>query len=216
MNVHSSLPVRVLVIDDHPFLLEGIQALIARGMNAEVVGHGLSGEVAVELAQDLSPDIILMDVSMEGISGIEATRRVLTAHAGIGIIILTMHDGAEYVQEARQAGARGYVLKSSSSAMIQQAIEVCADGGVFFDPEIAHVPDGDSDTQGPGARLTPRERQVLARLAQGLLNKEIADHLCLSVRTVETYRERLMRKLDIHSVAELTRYAIAQNIVPLD
>lgn len=209
-------PARVLVIDDHPFLLEGIHALIARGMNAEVVGNGMTGEAAVRLARELSPDVILMDVSMQGISGIEATRRVLADNADMAVIMLTMHDSVEYVHEARLAGARGYVLKSSNPLLIQQAIEICVAGGMFYDPAVARVLDGADGAVSPAAAgLTARERQVLALLAEGCLNKEIADHLCLSVRTVETYRERLMRKLDMRNVAELTRFAVAQNIVPL-
>ncbi len=210
--------VRLLVADDHPFLLEGIQALLAPMAEATVVGHALSGEEAVELASQLQPDVILMDVSMDGISGIEATRRILTAQPEVMVIILTMHDGAEYVRQATHAGARGYVLKSSAPGLILQAIRTVVGGDIFYDPAVAHHLSQDSSASADsssGAPLTPREHEVLGLLAQGLLNKEIADKLCLSVRTVETYRERLMRKLSIHSIAELTRYAIAEKIVLL-
>ncbi|MDA0336627.1 MAG: response regulator transcription factor [bacterium] len=214
----ESSKVRLLVADDHPFLLEGIQALLAPMAETTVVGHALSGEEAVHLASQLQPDIILMDVSMDGINGIEATRQILMAQPEAVVIILTMHDGAEYVRQATHAGARGYVLKSAAPGLILHAIRTVAGGEVFYDPAITHhlgQDSRDSADASSGAPLTPREQQVLGLLAQGLLNKEIADKLCLSVRTVETYRERLMRKLSLHSVAELTRYAIAEKIVLL-
>ena len=213
----TSDPIRILVADDHPLLLEGIQAQVSRIAGAEIVGHAVTGEEALHLARQLHPDIILMDVSMAGIGGIEATRRLLGAYDSQRVIMLSMHDDAEYVRQSAQAGARGYVLKSSNPALIQQAIETVMAGDVFFDEEIADALLQKGTGAGPGKdpSLAPRERQVLALLAEGLLNKEIADRLCLSVRTVETYRERLMRKLEMRSVAELTRYAVSQDITPL-
>ncbi len=210
---------RVLVADDHPFVREGIEALLSRMAGATVVGHAVSGEEAVELARVLLPDVILMDLSMVGINGIEATRQIVVDNCRAAVIILTMHDGASYVRDAAHAGARGYVLKSSTPELILHAVETVVRGEVFFDPEVADALQQDPDALAAsvaGATLAPRERQVLAMLAQGLLNKEIADKLSLGVRTVETYRERLMRKLGLHNVAELTRYAVAQKIVLLE
>ena len=209
--------VRILIVDYHPVLLEGIQLLLSRLKGAQVVGHAINGEEAVDLARELLPDIILMDVSMAPINGIEATRRVLAHNKAAAVIMLTMHDGVGQVRDAARAGARGYVLKSSPPGLILQAIETVAGGGTFFDPQIADMLQQDAeDLSAVIPALAPRERQVLALLAQGRLNKEIADELSLSVRTVETYRERLMSKLQIHSVAELTRYAVAEKIVLLD
>jgi len=144
---------------------------------------------------------------------------VVADNCGAAVIIPTMHDDASYVRDAANAGARGYVLKSSAPELILHAIKTVVGGKLFFDPEIAGVLQQDPGalaTSVAAAALAPRERQVLALLAQGLLNKEIADKLSLSVRTVETYRERLMRKLAIHNVAELTRYTVAQRIVWLE
>ncbi len=151
----TSDPIRILVADDHPLLLEGIQAQVSRIAGAEIVGHAVTGEEALHLARQLHPDIILMDVSMAGIGGIEATRRLLGADDSQRVIMLSMHDDAEYVRQSAQAGARGYVLKSSNPALIQQAIETVMAGDVFFDEEIADALLQKGTGAGPGKDPVP-------------------------------------------------------------
>lgn len=209
---------RVVVVDDHPLIVDGIQSQLSSIPHIEVVGQSGGGEEAMQLIIELSPDVVLMDVTLPGISGIEMTRRLSAESSGVAVIMLTMHEDEEYVIESVQAGARGYVLKSSGPSIMLQAIETVAQGGTFFSPEVAgslirSYVDGERPER---PSLAPRERQVLALIARGRMNKEIADELKLSVRTVETYRERLMRKLDLHSVAELTRYAITEGVIDLD
>ena len=210
--------IRVVVVDDHPLILDGIQSQLSSIDHIEVAGQSSGGEGALQLIAELTPDLILMDVTLPGMSGIELTRRLLENKQDLAVDMQTMHEDEEYVIESVQAGARGYVLKSSGPDVMVQAIETVAAGGTFFSPEVAgsllrSYVDG-SRPQRP--TLAPRETQVLALIARGRMNKEIAGDLKLSVRTVETYRERLMRKLDLHSVAELTRYAIAEGVVSLD
>ncbi|MBT7860930.1 MAG: response regulator transcription factor [Gemmatimonadetes bacterium] len=209
---------RVVVDDDHPLIVDGIQSQLAPIPHIEVVGQSGGGEDALRLIGQLKPDVVLMDVTLPGINGIELARRLSSLSPEIAVIMLTMHEDDEYVIESVQAGARGYVLKSSGPDVLRQAIDTVAAGGTFFSPEVAgslirsYVEGERPERQ----TLAPRERQVLALIARGRMNKEIADELVLSVRTVETYRERLIRKLDLHSVAELTRYAITEGLVKLD
>jgi two-component system nitrate/nitrite response regulator NarL len=210
--------IRVVVVDDHPLILEGIQAQLEAAPHIAVVGKAARGEEVSELVGRLQPDVVLMDITLKGLNGIEATRTLTREGVTTAVIILTMHDDDEYVLQAAQAGARGYVLKSAEPQALVTAIEAVHRGETAFSPDVAEAllreVGGSADPT--KRRLAPRERQVLALIAQGRINKEIADELSLSVRTVETYRERLMRKLELHTVAELTRYAVAEGIVSLE
>lgn len=214
----ESIPsTRVVVVDDHPLILDGIRAQLDAQPHIDVVGVTARGEDAIGLAAERRADIVLMDIALQGINGIEATRLMMRQGSPTAVIMLTMHDEAEYVIQAVHAGARGYVLKSDPPGALVAAIEAVRRGDTAFSPAVADALDRDQQAgAATKAPLAPRERQVLALIASGRLNKEIARELTLSVRTVETYRERLMRKLEIHSVAELTRYAVAEGIVALD
>lgn len=210
--------IRVLVVDDHPLILEGIQAQLAAFPHMRVVASTGRGEEAVDLALQHSADVVLMDITLSGLSGIEATRALARQRPQTAVLILTMHDDHEYVVQSAQAGARGYVLKSAEPSALVEAIERVSRGESAFGPDVADalVKDHAGHDRTDRPRLAPRERQVLALIAQGFINKQIAGQLSLSVRTVETYRERLMRKLKLHSVADLTRFAVAEGIVSLE
>lgn len=212
--------IRLLLVDDHPIVLDGIKSHLCAQPEFEIVGEASNGSDAVQKARTLLPDVVLMDITMPQMNGLEATG-VMRKQAPLAkILILTMHNSKEYIAQMIRAGARGYLLKDGSPAELVRAIKSVHAGEVFFAPSVSRVivdqlVDGGGRVAEPVQNLTDREREVLSLIAEGLLNKQIADKLGIGVRTIETHRERIMRKLDIHTVAGLTKYAIAQGMTTM-
>jgi two-component system nitrate/nitrite response regulator NarL len=214
-------PIRLLIVDDHPIVRRGMRMCLSSHARILVVGEAGDGREALSKARELKPDVILMDIDMPQMNGLAVTDLLRREMPEIKVLILSMYSNTEYVMRIIQSGARGFVLKESPPEEVIHAIEVVQAGGSHFSPEVARVAlnqvvrghSGDAAT--PVARLTNREREVLLYIADGFSNKEIASQLDIGVRTVETHRERIMRKLDIHSIAGLTRFAIAQGLVSL-
>ncbi|MEJ2153385.1 MAG: response regulator transcription factor, partial [Gemmatimonadota bacterium] len=217
----SSENIRVLVVDDHPLVREGIRHVLNEGSGLEVTAEAASGEEALKLAQSHRPDVILLDISMPGESGLKVAAKLRSCVPEARILILSMHDHAEFVLGAVRAGVHGYVLKDSLPVELRRAVRTVYGGEEFFSPPVASrlsaALRGEVPVEAKRQRiesLTKRERQVLVHVAMGRSNKEVAAEFGISVRTVETHRENLMRKLDIHSVAELTRLALKTGLVP--
>ena len=213
----TSQPIRILLVDDHPVVRDGIKANLEDAEDIEIVGEAANGSQAIERAVELQPDIVIMDMKLPDISGLEATEKLREEMPGVKVLVLSMFDDKNYVLKSVKCGARGYVLKDSPPEDLLHAIQQVHKGGAFFDASVSDYllnPDEDADTDESG--LTPREREVLTHVAEGLSNKEIASTLFLSVRTIEAHRENIMRKLDIHGTAALTRYAIEKGFVQVN
>ena len=211
--------VKILLVDDHPIVRKGISSCLARHDHLVIVGEAADGLEAVAKAKELLPDIVLLDIEMPNLSGLAVTGVLRKELPQVKVLILSMHQRSDYLLRMLQSGARGYVLKEASCEELVKAIETVNAGEAFFSPKIARlalnrfVP---GTGEGPDlAELTNREREVLILIAEGLGNKAIASRLGVGVRTVETHRERLVRKLAIHSVAGLTRFAIAKGLIAL-
>lgn len=213
---------RVLIADDHALMREGLRLILARQTDLEVVGEAENGRQAVELARKLAPDAVIMDIAMNHLNGIEATRQIRSANPQIKVIGLSAYSDARYVLGMLEAGSSGFVLKSSASSDLIQAIRAVREGRLFMSPDIAGlVVDAYVKRSYPGhapgfSTLGAKEREVLQLLAEGKSSKEIADCLSISPKTVETHRRNIMRKLDIHSVALLTKFAIREGLTPLE
>lgn len=212
--------IRVLVADDHAILRQGLRAILEVEADIEVVGEAADGREAVRKARLLAPDIVVMDISMPRMNGLEATGRIIEECPAIRVVALSMHSMEEYVYSLLKAGAKGYVLKESVSSDLVEAIRVVMSGGTYLHPSIStRGVDGLLGRPRSGGRkgvldvLTAREREILQLIAEGNTNKEIATLLVLSVKTIENHRTRIMDKLEIHNVAGLTRYAISHGIV---
>ncbi len=211
--------IKLLLVDDHPVVRRGIGACLAREEHLAIVGEAADGVEALRKARELLPDIILMDIDMPQMNGLAVTEALRKELPQIKVLILSMHSNTEYVLRILQSGARGYVLKEAAPDDLVRAIETVQSGEAFFSPDVARVAlsqfvRGSGDGPAPSL-LTNREREVLIQIAEGLSNKEIASRLGVGVRTVETHRERIMRKLNIHSVAGLTKFAISKGFVSL-
>lgn len=209
--------IRVLLADDHAVLREGLRSLLALQEDLEVVGEASDGREAIEQVKRLGPDVVVMDIAMPHMDGLEATRLLKQEHPQVRVLILTQHDNREYVFSLLQAGAAGYVLKKTSGAEVIAAIRSVFSDGAFLPPGIAREVI-DRYVQRPEetpsvAPLTSRETEVLRLVAEGKSNKEIADLLYLSIKTVMAHRANIMEKLDAHSRTELVKYAIRQGLV---
>ena len=217
---------RILIADDHELARRGIRALLESHPGWEVCGEAKDGRETVELAASIRPDIVLLDIGMPNLNGLEAARQILTSSPEVAILILTMHDSDNVVREVLRAGARGYLLKTDAGRDLVAAVEALQLQRTFFTTRVSQmVLDGflDRQTRNPdaiskdddraGDALTSREREVIQLLAEGKTSKEVAVTLNLSVKTAETHRTNLMRKLGLHSVADLTRYAVRNGIV---
>jgi len=213
--------VRILLVDDHDLFRAGLKALLQDLGGIEVVAEAGDGQEALRLIGELRPDVVLMDLMMPGLNGLEATARVVRDFPGVRVIVLSMNAAEEFVLPAIRAGASGYLIKNVRPAELEQAIRVVAGGVTFLTPAVSgHVIDDyrrrTADNADSLERLTPRQREVLQLIAEGNSTKQIAKRLSVSVKTVETYRSQLMDALDIHDIAGLTRYAIRKGLVSPD
>ena len=212
--------IKVLVADDHPVVRKGLQTCLAQQKNFKVVGEAVDGDEALRKARELSPDVVLMDISMPGMNGLAVTEVLRKEAPAMKVLILSVHSNKEYIFRVIQAGAHGYVSKEAPPAEVLRAIESVYEGEPHFSEDIRRDALNQFVIGGgkkpPFAQLTCREREVLLLIADGRSNKEIADRLNIGVRTIETHRERIMRRLNIHSVAGLTKYAIANGLVSLE
>ncbi|HMK22577.1 MAG TPA: response regulator transcription factor [Terriglobales bacterium] len=212
-------PFRILIADDHEIVRHGLRTLIENHQGWEICGEATDGRDAVEKTRQLRPALALLDVGMPNLNGLDAARQILEFAPNTRILILTMHESEQIVREVLEVGARGFLLKSDAARDLVAAIEALQRRTTFFTSSVAEmVLNGYLDRNGvphrPGKdRLTPREREVVQLLAEGKTSKEVAVVLNLSVKTAETHRTNVMRKLDLHSVADLVRYAVRNNIV---
>lgn len=212
--------IKVLLADDHPVVRKGIASCLLQHEHIQIIGEATDGREALRKAREMQPDIILMDIDMPHMNGLAVTDLLRKELPKVKVLILSMHSNTDYILRIIQSGARGYVLKDAGTEELLKAIEAINLGEAFFSPEVARAAlnqyvKGSGTVNSQVTQLTNREREVLVHIADGLSNKEIASQLGVGVRTVETHRERIMRKLDIHSVAGLTKFAISQGLVSL-
>lgn len=215
--------IRVLIADDHALVREGLRYVLDADPGIEVVAEAANGRIAVELAQQYVPDVVVLDITMPEETGLHAAARLRALLPSVRILLLSMHDQSEYVREGMRIGTHGYLLKDSAGEELRAAIHVVYAGGTFFSPAVvkrlstSEAAPVSAPVSAPHLQLellTPRERDVLGGVARGLTNKAIAAELGISRRTVEAHRESLMRKLEIHSVAGLTRFALEAGLMP--
>jgi len=210
---------RILLVDDHPVVRQGLRHMLESDPDVTIVGEAGDGPEAVRLATEHRPDIVVMDVSLPGMNGIEATREITRRAPGVKVLVLSMHADAAYVRQGVKAGARGYLLKDSEDLDLLHAVKVVATGETFFSPAVAGAVNaavGEAGMPDDEARLdslTRREREVLRLIADGLTNREIAAGLSLSINTIETHRKHLMEKLACHNTAELVRFSVRVKLV---
>jgi len=213
---------RVLLVDDHTIIREGLRSLLEKQPEMEVVADIDDGRKAVELVRELSPDIVIMDVTMPGLNGIEATRLIASESPEAKVIALSIHSQRRFVADMLSAGAAGYILKECLFDELVQAIGVVTSGGRYLSPKIAEVVVDDyvkhlsNISDSPLSALTGREREVLQLVAEGKSTKDIALELHVSTKTIEANRRQIMEKLDVHSVAELTKYAVREGLTTLE
>ena len=211
--------IRLLLVDDHQIVRAGLRMLFLAEPDMEILGEVGSGDAAVRAVRDLQPDVVIMDVVMPGMSGIEATRRIKAANQDTAVLALTMHEDEQYFFEMLNAGASGYIPKRAAPDDLVSAIRVVHQGNVFLHSTLAKflVKDvlgrGGTDVPPVTAQLTPREREVLTYIAEGYTNREIAEALVISVKTVDRHRENIMRKLNLHNRVELVKYAIEKGLI---
>ncbi|MEO0359164.1 MAG: response regulator transcription factor [Pseudomonadota bacterium] len=203
-------PTRVLIVDDHPMVAEGIESILETYDDVNVVGHAMNGQQAVKQVNALTPDVVLMDINMPGIGGLSATEIILENHPDIRVLMLSMHNAPEYVATALNHGARGYLLKDVPTDEIKLAIDKVMAGERYL---CTGAEGAISPNQDDREALTSREQAILLELAQGKSNKDVALNLNISVRTVETHRKNIKRKLGINSTAGLTRYAMEHGVL---
>jgi DNA-binding NarL/FixJ family response regulator len=212
---------RILIADDHEVARKGIRSLLESHPGWEICGEAKDGREAVDLAVQQKPDVLLLDIGMPNLNGLDAARQILTITPDARILILTIHDSEQVVREVLAAGARGFLLKSDAGRDLVAAVEALQNGRTFFTSKVAQMmldgylrPYEERETTTQQV-LTPREREVIQLVAEGKTTKEIATTLSLSVKTAETHRTNLMRKLDLHSIADLTLYAVRNGIVQI-
>jgi DNA-binding NarL/FixJ family response regulator len=214
--------IRVILADDHQMVREGLRLILAKAEHIKVVGEAVNGLSTIELVNEMLPDIVIMDIGMPDLNGVEATRQIKAAQPAVQVIALSAYSDRRYVLRMLEAGAAGYVQKSAAGEELIRAIETVSGGRRFLSQEIAStVVDSYVNRVFPGelsplSQLGGREREVLQLLAEGGTSKQIAISLHISSRTVETHRRNIMKKLDLHNIAELTKYAIREGLVRLD
>jgi DNA-binding NarL/FixJ family response regulator len=211
--------IRVLLVDDHAVVREALKALLDTQADIQVVGEAGDGRQAVRLADELVPDVVIMDIVMPLMNGIEATRQIIRHHPAAKVLILSSHGEDDYMKPIAGSGAAGCILKVEAASELLRAVRAICSGQKIFPPAAARhlagqdVAEGDGSDPLVGAELTVRELEVLQRIAEGKANKEMAFELNISIKTVEKHRQRVMDKLGIHDIAGLTRYAIAKGII---
>lgn len=210
---------RLVLADDHEIVRAGLCKLIESNPDMKVVGEASTGRQAIELVRTQNPDVVIMDVSMPDLNGLEAARQIRRDFSGTRVIILTMHHKSQYIKDLLKAGISGYVLKQDIVSDLMAAIVASGKGEVYLSPKISgllvadYVSDTPRDPSNTTNVLASREREILQLIAEGKTTKEIAAHLCISPKTVESTRRRIMQKLNLFTIAELTRYAIAEGII---
>jgi len=210
---------RVLLVDDHEIVRTGLRMLFQAEPDIVIVGEAGSGEAAIAAVTALKPDVVVMDIAMPGMSGIEATRQIKAISPETAVLALTMHEEEPYFFQMLEAGASGYVPKRAAADDLVSAIRIVAQGQVFLYPSLARLLVQDylqretADQPEKADLLTPREREVLTLIAEGLTNREIAEALVISVKTVDRHRENIMHKLNLHNRVELVKYAIAKGLI---
>ena len=211
-------PIQVVLADDHALVRAGIRALLERSDLVEVVGEAGDGQEALELIKKLEPDVVLLDLTMPGLSGFEVLKETRQNFPGVSVIVLSVHDSEEYAYHALQSGAVGYLPKSAASTELETAIERVARGEKYLSPSITSETSTEFSRSGtePLRDLTPRQLEVLTLISEGSSTKDIARMLNISIKTVESHRSQLMERLNIHDVAGLTRYAIKKGLVNID
>lgn len=220
------MTIRVLLTDDHQIVRDGLKSMLAREMDIEVVGEAENGREAIDETRALRPDVVVMDIGMKELNGIDATKKLIEEFPDIRVIGLSMHSDGRYVSEMLRSGARGYLLKDSAIDELTEAIRVVAGGGTFLSRGVTGVvledyvrrmsgSDG-TEVQGPAKALSTREREVLQLIAEGLSTKQIAAQLHLSGKTVETHRRQIMDKLGIYNIAGLIKFALREGLTTLD
>ncbi len=216
------MSIRILIADDHKIIREGLSYLINRQADFDVAGEAENGRSAIQMVHDLLPDVIIMDITMPDLNGIEATRQILTKHPNIKVLALSMHSDRRSIVEMFKAGASGYLLKDCAFEEITQAINAVVANRKYLSPKLSELVINDYILSSEKAKfsaysiLTARELEVLQLLAEGKTTKQIAFHLKISGKTVDTHRQQLMDKLGIHSIAELTKYALRERLTSLD
>jgi DNA-binding NarL/FixJ family response regulator len=217
------MKIRVLIADDHKIMLAGLRSLLEKQSDIEVVAEAENGRKAVQMAQETKPDIVVMDVSMPDLNGIEATTQIIESVPETRVVALSMHSDKRFVVGMLRAGASGYLLKDCASQELANAIHQVAGGKKYLSPEITGVVIDDylvggSSEEGvtAAAQLSAREREVLQLIAEGWSTKQIATHLYVSVKTIETHRRQIMKKLDLHNIADLTKYAIREGLTSIE
>lgn len=212
-------PIRILLADDHALVRAGIRALLNRIEGVDVIAEAGDGHEALQLIKELQPDIALLDVTMPGLSGLEVLEESKKQFPDLRVIMLTVHDAAEYAMQALRAGAAGFLPKSAAADELQLAIEVVSRGETYVSGEVSRrtlLEYSKGPTEHPLARLTPRQREILILIAEGLSTKDIGRRLNISAKTVESHRAQLMERLDIHDVASLVRYALKMGLVKVE
>jgi DNA-binding NarL/FixJ family response regulator len=221
-NGASGKSIRILLADDHKIVRTGLRELLEKQPNLEVVGEAEDGRTAVQLSKTLSPDVVIMDISMHDLNGIEATRQITSNSPHVKVLILSLHSSQRFMTDVFKAGASGYLLKDCDLSEVFDAIRAVIANETYICPQIATVLRNDylqrilQAEASTVSTLTPREREVLQLMAEGKSTKEIAFSFNLSVKTVEAHRQRIMEKLNIHSIAELTKYAIREGLTSLE
>ncbi len=211
--------IRVLLADDHALLREGIRALLSREGDIEVVGEAADGREAIARCRALRPDVVLLDIAMPGLGGLEAALEIRKETPDTKILVLTQYEDREYVTRFLKAGAAGYVLKKAAGAELASAVRSVFKGGLVLDPQVAREalrepePSPGIGAEDPYEALTDREKQVLRRVAEGKSNKEVAELLGISVKTAMSHRERVMEKLGLHSRTDLIRFALKKGVI---
>ena len=214
--------IRVLIADDHAIVRDGVRALLALAEDVEVVGEAADGAEAIEACRRLRPDLVLMDIAMPGLGGLEATLQIRKEQPEVKVLVLTQYEDREYVRRFLKLGVSGYVLKKAAGAELVAAVRAAAKGGLVLDPDIARdaIREQEEPATEPSAdpyeSLTDREKQVLKLIAEGRSNKEVAELLDISVKTAMSHREHVMEKLNLHSRTDLIRFALRQGVIRVE
>jgi two-component system response regulator NreC len=217
------MSIRVLIADDHKIMLAGLRSLLEKQTDFDVVGEAENGRKAVQMAQEKTPDVVVMDVSMPDLNGIEATKQIVESLKATRVIALSMHSDKRFVMGMLRAGASGYLLKDCASQELANAIHQVAKGKKYLSPDITGVVIDDfllgGSQEGVATAtgvLSAREREVLQLIAEGWSTKQIASHLYVSIKTIETHRRQIMKKLDLHTIADLTKYAVREGLTSIE